>query len=50
MENPMRLIVEPKQIHQKQISDVISFRLLKDEFFGTFVLMYFSQWARLCVD
>jgi len=29
---------------------VISFRLLKDEFFGTFVLIYFSQWARLCVD
>lgn len=46
----MRLIVEPKTAHKTMITNVISFRLLKDEFFGTFVLVYFSQWARLCVD
>jgi len=46
----MRLVIHPKEDHHHKIDEVISFRLLKAEFIGTFILIYFSQWSRLCVD
>lgn len=46
----MKLIIHPKEDHTRKLKDIISFRLLKAEFVGTFILIYFSQWSRLCVD